>query len=251
MSQAEHDNGAEMHGENAGPNQEQGDNSQSYRDIRTSTYAPINDLPTELLSEIMNMACRPRTLRFKLSMVCRRWRDVINSIKTLWKYIIIRESEVDGLCPPISSLRVILDRAGSIPIYVSITANVEDYPQIFLVLRDYAKNIRGLNLCLDEYDVDFLEDNEDFGRHLILLSMHSLKRLKISIYSSYPDPARRFVEYFLDVLNTSQEDATAVTIRFESHELAELIWSHSAFIKATEIDACFGKNVCLYLMIRV
>ncbi|KAL0066176.1 hypothetical protein AAF712_006801 [Marasmius tenuissimus] len=76
-----------------------------------SLLSPVHRLPTEILMEILSIACEENELDpspppnvMKLSRVCGRWREVICSAPKLWSSITIRFGYWKGKFPALEKM---------------------------------------------------------------------------------------------------------------------------------------------------
>ncbi|KAL0066175.1 hypothetical protein AAF712_006800 [Marasmius tenuissimus] len=126
-----------------------------------SLLSPVHRLPTEILTEILSIACEENKLCpstppnvVKLSRVCGRWWEVICSAPKLWSSITIQFSSWEGKFPVLEKLvRLFLDRSDTqlLKLELDFFAVFTDQDQIDMLpiihaLCDHAARWRVLGL---------------------------------------------------------------------------------------------------------
>ncbi|KIJ95176.1 hypothetical protein K443DRAFT_124943 [Laccaria amethystina LaAM-08-1] len=131
---------------------------QSYIKLREAIFAPIRQLPTEILLEIFLIASPSVSITatagfpWKLGYVCGRWRDIVLSFPKLWSNINLGFPDIQisnrrGM-QACNLLRLCLARSGQHPLSIRLWAhesNVEisrDIVKIALQVRNRWKNLR-------------------------------------------------------------------------------------------------------------
>ncbi|TRM64806.1 hypothetical protein BD626DRAFT_489938 [Schizophyllum amplum] len=99
-------------------------------EIHWAYVAPIRDLPKEILSAILDMACEdevdltnPRCPPLVLSSVCKSWRDLMLAMPRLWtRWYTPRAAHMllDTVRKVVPRLKLFLDRSGDLPISQTI-----------------------------------------------------------------------------------------------------------------------------------
>lgn len=141
---------------------------QSYIKLREAIFAPIRELPTEILLEIFLIASPSVSITatagfpWKLGHVCGRWRDVVLSSPKLWSCIDLGFSDKEiskrrGL-QACNVLKLCLARSGQHPLSIRLWAhkrNVKtsrDIVEIALQVRNRWKNLRYISGNWDQND---------------------------------------------------------------------------------------------------
>jgi hypothetical protein len=243
----------------------------------------IHGLPPEIMRIIFLSALERSKVRnvelkrvIRTGQVCRRWRDILNSMKCFWNDIQIRREDPwpwPNVCPilllaspfrfyrhlvqipgstypPPQFLELILKRARGSSIKLEIFIDICEYTWLFRMLQDVLSDITYLTLS-PRHPMDSFAD-----LHPILCQLHlpSLAVLKVSTSpESDVGAAYMFAECLLGIATRSKVPLLSLAISCRVESLVGVLNQSQIFPRVKSLTLEIGKNfqyLLRYIVLR-
>ncbi|PVF97703.1 hypothetical protein CPB86DRAFT_873896 [Serendipita vermifera] len=216
----------------------------SCRVVPAPHFAPINNIPVEILSEIMCLVCFGYDSEMNplhLSHVCRRWREVTLETKSLWNYIRVSSFRDQGdLASGIDDYLLALlerSRGGGITLDLWFPP-LPAFCKALSIVSHYAVDITTLIYSTAEDE----GDESAFAKTLHEIEFPNLHSLSIEC----PENSGALLKSFLDLLERSLDRGLELNLNCWPDDIVEQLYRHpvSKRLKTLSVEFALFPHHC-------